>query len=172
MLLVTYGLRATDLVNLAVSDIDLVHNRISFKQSKTGHYYKADLIPSVKEAISAYILVCPSKKNKDFVFTSVYAPFGKLSRSVLWSIVSTRLDASVNTGNRKKGSHAIRSSIASNLVADKVPYPIVQEILGHVDANATKRYVAIDVERLRERALECLPASGSFLSYMEGGCWK
>jgi site-specific recombinase XerD len=172
LVLVTYGLRAKDLAELKIENIDFQHCCISFKQSKTGNLYQAKLLPIVQEALEIYLSVInPSLENKP-VFRSIHAPYRPLSRSAVWSIVSTRIKSSVETRGRKQGSHAIRSSMASGLVANDVPYPVVQKILGHSDPNATKRYVAIDIERLRKCSIECPEATGRFLSYLEGGEWK
>ena len=106
------------------------------------------------------------------LFYSTQAPYQPLSRGAVWSIVSGRIRSAVAADGRHRGSHAIRSSLASGLIADNVPYPIVQKVLGHTDPNATKRYVAIDIEQLRKCSLECPAATGKFLSYLEGGVWK
>lgn len=172
LMLITYGLRVKDLVELKTENIDFQRCCISFKQSKTGNLYQMELLPAVQEALVIYISeVNPSLENKT-VFRSIHAPYRTLSRSAVWSIVSTKIKSSVEAKGRKQGSHAIRSSMASGLIAADVPYPIVQKVLGHTDPNATKRYVAIDIERLRKCSLECPEATGRFLSYLEGGEWK
>lgn len=172
IVLATYGLRAKDLVELKIENVDFRHRLISFHQSKTKNLYQVEMLPAVQKALENYLSSTnPSLANKP-LFCSLHAPFRPLSRSAIWSIVSGTIASSVNANGRKRGSHAIRSSMASGLIADDVPYPIVQKILGHTDPNATKRYVAIDIERLRKCALECPVASGQFLSYLEGGEWK
>jgi len=172
LMLVTYGLRAKDLVELKTENIDFQHCCISFKQSKTGNLYQMELLPAVQEALEIYLSeVNPSLENKP-VFRSIHAPYRPLGRSAVWSIVATRIKSSVEAKDRKQGSHAIRSSMASGLIANDVPYPVVQKVLGHADPNATKRYVAIDIERLRKCSIECPEATGRFLSYLEGGEWK
>lgn len=172
LMLATYGLRAKDLVELKTENIDFQHCCICFKQSKTGNLYQMELLPAVQEALEIYLSeVNPLLENKP-VFRSIHAPYRPLSRSAVWSIVATRIKSSVGAKDRKQGSHAIRSSMASGLIANDVPYPVVQKILGHADPNATKRYVAIDIERLRKCSLECPEATGCFLSYLEGGEWK
>lgn len=95
-----------------------------------------------------------------------------MSRSGVWNIVSLRLMNSVEISGRKHGPHALRSSLASNLISEDVPYDVVRKVLGHTDPNATKRYAAIDVAHLRLCALECPQSTGAFKSYLEGGAWK
>ena len=172
IVLMTYGLRVKDLIELKTENIDFQHGYLSFRQSKTGKQYCAELLPTVKNALEAYLLeVNPLLENRK-LFCSTRAPYQPLSRGAVWSIVSERIHAAVAVDDRHQGSHAIRSSLASGLIADNVPYPIVQKIMGHTDPNATKRYVAIDIEQLRKCSLECPAATGKFLSYLEGGEWR
>ncbi|HKM33959.1 MAG TPA: tyrosine-type recombinase/integrase, partial [Lachnospiraceae bacterium] len=93
------------------------------------------------------------------LFCSIHAPFHPLSRSAIWSIVSTTIASTVDPNGRKRGSHAIRSSMASGLIADDVPYPIVQKILGHTDPNATKRYYDKRLFMVSKLANHCIYAA-------------
>jgi site-specific recombinase XerD len=172
LMLATYGIRATDLVCLKVGNIDFQHDCFSFIQSKTGNEYRATLLPAVKGALLCYLAEAASVHSQSPLFRRVLVPCGALSRSAVWSIVASRLKCSVVINGRKRGAHAIRSSMASGLIADDVPYTVVQKVLGHTDPNATKRYASIDIERLRKCALECPEATGHFASYLEGGAWK
>ena len=45
-------------------------------------------------------------------------------------------------------------SDATNMLAGDVPYPVISGILGHSNANTTRKYLAVDVERLRAMSLE------------------
>lgn len=172
ILLMTYGLRVKDLIELRMENIDFQHSRLSFTQSKTGSQYCAELLQPVKTALESYFAEINPLKENDVLFYSTYAPCQPLSRGAVWSIVSRRIDAAVDAADRHRGAHAMRSSLASGLIADDVPYAVVQDVMGHADPNATKRYVAIDIERLRKCSLECPAATGRFLSYLEGGEWR
>ena len=170
--LMVYGIRVTDLINLNISDINFIHDCFSFRQSKTENLYEADLLPQVKDSLLLYLQELKPDNSNTPLFQRLTAPFGRMSRSGIWNIVSLRLMNSVEISGRKHGSHALRSSLASNLILEDVPYDVVRKILGHSDPNATKRYAAIDVAHLRLCALECPQPTGAFKSYLEGGAWK
>lgn len=53
-----------------------------------------------------------------------------------------------------KGPHAMRSSLASALLAENVPLPIISEILGHSSTRTTEIYLKIDIKQLRNCSLE------------------
>lgn len=173
MTVLTYGMRAGDIVGLKFSDIDTKNLKISFIQSKTNVYYNAYLHPMVIDAINDYTMYGRPASDCPYIFLRSHAPYMKLSREAVWSIVSTRLSAGgiINHG-RRKGPHSLRSSLASHLVNSDVPYDIVRKILGHENPNSTKHYAAIDIEKLRKCALECPGPSGQFALYLKGGDWK
>lgn len=50
------GIRACDLINLRLSDIDWNNETITFKQSKTGNLVCLPITASVGNAITKYIL--------------------------------------------------------------------------------------------------------------------
>jgi len=111
--------------------------------------------------------------DSPYIFLRSSAPYGRLSKKSIWSVVYSHLKGSgIIIGKRKHGSHAIRSSLASLLVNDDVPYSVVQKILGHEDPNSTKHYAAIDIKRLRIYALDCPEPSGKFAGYLMGGDWR
>ncbi len=172
LMLAAYGIRAADLINLKVANVDFQCNHFSFVQSKTGNEYHADLLPAVRAALLSYLAAAKPESLSSPLFQKQSAPYGALTRSALWSIVDSKLKQTIRTDGRKKGPHAIRSSMASGLITDNVPYAVVQRVLGHTDPNATKRYASIDTERLRKCALECPEATGRFASYLEGCAWK
>jgi integrase len=55
--------------------------------------------------------------------------------------------------NKKKGMHSLRHTLASRLLAEHTPLPIISDILGHVSTDSTAVYLKVDVNRLRECAL-------------------
>lgn len=48
----------------------------------------------------------------------------------------------------------MRHSLASNLLKNNTPYPVITGILGHENTSTTRMYLAIDIEQLRSLALE------------------
>jgi site-specific recombinase XerD len=168
---VSYGLRANDISSLKFSETS--DGELAFLQSKTSAMYQANLLEKVSEVLQDYIQNGRPDSACEYIFIRSSAPYRKLSRSSIWSIVCTHLMKSgINIGSRKRGPHAIRASLATHLVNNDVPYHIVQKILGHQDPNTTKRYAAIDFNRLRSCALECPKPSGQFAVYLSGGAWK
>ena len=75
--------------------------------------------------------------------------------------------AGVDPTGRKHGLHSLRSTLASELVAENISYTVTQKILGHTNSAAINHYVKLDIEALRECALPVSPASGQFKMLLE-----
>ena len=54
----------------------------------------------------------------------------------------------------RKGVHSLRHTLASTMLANDVPLPVISSVLGHITTKATGIYLHIDIERLKECALD------------------
>lgn len=63
---------------------------------------------------------------------------------------------------RKHGPHALRHSLAGILLEKKTPLPVISEVLGHKNTESTRYYLRIDMNSLRQCALEVPPVARSF----------
>ena len=98
------------------------------------------------------------------------APYKGITTSVLRFATSKYFGlAGVDVSGKKHGPHTFRSSLASSMVNDDVPYEAVRAILGHSDPDAIKHYAKLDIEKLRECAIEVPKPSGSFKTFLDGG---
>ena len=62
--------------------------------------------------------------------------------------------AGLDISNRKHGPHALRHSLASNLLSNNTPMHVIKDVLGHTNLNTTKIYLNIDINTLKQFALE------------------
>lgn len=155
LLLARCGLRAGDIADLRFSDIDWETQTISRIQQKTGNVLGLPLFNDVGEAIIDYLKNSRPESNSDHVFIQHKPPFTHFGGSAVGSMVNHLIwKAGLKTGKRKCGSHALRHSLASRLLENDVPLPVISEILGHTNTKTTMEYLRIDVERLRACALE------------------
>ena len=70
------------------------------------------------------------------------------------------LRAGIQYDERRHGPHALRHSLATSLLNQETPLPIISEVLGHASPQSTMCYLKIDVNALRKCALEVPSASG------------
>jgi len=162
------GLRASDICNLSFKDIHYDTETIEIVQIKTGILQVLPLLPQIKISLNSYMLERKALNGSQYIFLRNSAPFLPLSRSAIWSITNKYFNISgVDTTSKKHGPHSLRSSFASSLIKENVPYSVVQKILGHEDPNSTKYYAKIDIEHLRVYALEVPEPAGGFARYLD-----
>lgn len=161
------GLRASDICNLSFKDIRYENETIEITQVKTGTLLVLPLLPEIKTALDSYLLERKTSNGSQYIFLRNSAPFLQLSRTAIWSITTKYFNsAKIDTTAKKHGPHSLRSSFASSLITENVPYSVVQKILGHEDPNSTKHYARIDIEHLRMYALEVPAPAGTFARYL------
>ncbi|MBT3177940.1 MAG: tyrosine-type recombinase/integrase [Desulfobacula sp.] len=153
------GLRAQDICNLSFDNLKWEINTIELFQEKT----KKPIILPMLEAVGLAIIDClkyarPECKSTKAIFLRLIPPIGKLEAPTLHSIVTQHMRiAGINIQDGKKhGPHALRHSLASALLEENTPLPIISEVLGHTNTESTSVYLKIDIKQLRTCSLEPL----------------
>ena len=107
--------------------------------------------------------------DSDVIFQKMRAPHGKIHPAYIYNVVSRSLKGSgADISCKRHGPHALRSSMASAMVSDGIPYHVVSDLLGHENRDVIKSYARIDIENLRKCSIEPLSAEGSFYAMLEG----
>ena len=167
LLALRLGMRSGDIANLKITDIDFVSKSVNFIQEKTRVPQYLELLPEIEDALESYLYTVRPDSNLPNVFLSIRPPVRTISSKTVYSLVSHRFEKSgIETGERKRGGHALRTTLASELVAEKVPYDAVRKILGHEDPVSAKYYVKFDIPSLRSCSIEVPPVSGKLAAYM------
>ena len=160
------GLRSGDIASLRMEDVDFENRTLYIVQQKTGRELRLPLVEDVGHAILDYLTARP-QSNKTQIFLTACAPYKPVSTGCLrYAMRKYISEAGIAIGNRKKGPHVLRSSLASSMVNDSVPYETVRRILGHSSDNAIKHYARIDIERLRPYCLIPPQPTGSFREFL------
>lgn len=155
LLLATYGLRRSDVSGLMLSDVDLGASVLRVRQQKTGVPVELPLMPEVGNALYDYVANERPRCGNQFVFQSLNRPFGRLSPGGVYGVamrILGRAGVAAEKGGRR-GSHIFRRSVATRLLGDEVPRPVISGVLGHEDPRSVEAYVSADVEHLRACAL-------------------
>ena len=161
LLISRLGLRASDVANLRFGDIDWESNKISFFQVKTKKQIELPLLKDVGESIIEYMRYGRPECNTDHIFVRHRAPIHEVTPSAIGSLVNSRLrKAGIKTEGRHHGSHALRHSLAGRLLENKIPLPVISEILGHATTDTTMTYLRVDINQLKNCALEVASYEG------------
>lgn len=166
LLAAQYGWRSGDIVKFRLSQIDWEKNIISFDQKKTGFPTEYPLLASVGNAVIDYLRYGRPESSAPEVIVSNGA--GKngspLKRPVVHAVVSKYMrEADIAHWQEKKhGPHALRHSLATNLLRKDVPLPVISAVLGHQSTQSTGIYLRIDVDRLSLCVLPVPPVESPF----------
>jgi integrase len=160
LLAIETGMRAIDICNLKIRDVDWKNEFIHFIQEKTGHILDIPLRASYGNAMMDYLLEERQDSNSAFFFLQCKAPYGKIiSHCCIFKILQTIVkNAGVESNGRINGTHMMRHNAASRMVRKGVPLPAIAGVLGHRDPNSTMTYISTDGEGLSKCTLP-LPGS-------------
>lgn len=150
------GMRAGDICSLSFKNIKWGYNEIELVQEKTKDKILLPLLPEVGSAIIDYLKYGRPITESNTIFVRHVCPITPLIPPTLHSIVSQYMQlAGINVPDGKKhGPHALRHSLASALLEENIPLPVISEVLGHTNTNTTSIYLKIDVNHLRRCALD------------------
>lgn len=162
------GLRASDIAQLQFSNLDWERNEIRLTQYKTGNPITLPLLSDVGNAIIDYLKYGRFKSESQHVFITCRAPYIPASKSTVCSAIRENISKSkVITDGRHHGSHSLRHSLASCLLKNEVPMPVISEVLGHAKTDTTMKYLRIDLTSLVKCTLPVPCVADSF--YMQKG---
>lgn len=148
------GMRGSDLANLSLHDIDWTNRTINTVMLKTGDELSIPIIPIVCKALSNYILYeRPRETAEGLVFISSNKVRGHYSKVSPGKIMEKVLNKCGICNGRRKGCHIVRHSIATQMIQRGAEIAIVSKNLGHRSPNSTLRYLASDIELMRECTL-------------------
>lgn len=155
LLATRYGLRVSDIIGLRFANIDWEKNLLKINQIKTSKQVSLPLSEEVGSAIIDYIKHDRPDVESPFVFLTAHAPYKELSSNVLsGNIMSWMHYAGIDSTNKRAGAHAMRHSLASNLLGVNETLPVISEILGHSTTESTSVYLKVSYDQLRMCALD------------------
>jgi len=162
------GLRLDDIRTLTLDALDFQSDAIRIVQQKTLTQLELPMVPELKAALLDYIHYGRPDVGGT-VFRVSYPPYSQMTKTGVGACFRRALrKAKIDKGSRGFGTRAFRSSLASSMVNDGIPYEAVRKALGHVDPNAISHYAKLDIEQLRAYALPVPEAGGAFAGFLAG----
>lgn len=155
MLAMRTGLRSIDIVNLKLDNIKWRTNTIEIIQQKTKRPLVLPLLAEVGNAIADYIMGGRPASDCKYIFLRSLAPYRQLDCSCTYKVSSKVMkDAGIcQAEGERKGFHRLRRTIATRLLENETPLPVISTILGHKKKESAKVYLSADIEHLRMCAL-------------------
>lgn len=163
LLAAEYGLRASDIVQLRMTDIDWDKNEINIVQYKTKKPLTLPLTASVGNAIIDFmknghpheggsLIICHLgnvRKGEPLHPSSLTATIGGALQ-----IMNLKTNA-----RRKIGPHSFRHSLASNMLDQGISMLTISSVLGHSLKQSTQAYLKLDLRQLAQCSLPIPPVT-------------
>lgn len=163
-MLLQYMMRSIDLCHLMLDDIDWMQNTITISASK-GHKQRVfPLTESVRYILLDYIKnERPKTPYRNLILTGHYPhrPVGRPG-SLGRTVRQVAKEAGIDLEGWKFGTHSLRRTGATHLMEKGAEYRTISDVLmqsdnGTAACGTTMTYLRVDIERLRDAALEVLP---------------
>lgn len=148
------GIRAGDIINIKLSDIDWKNKEILIIQGKNDSYLKLPLNNNACKVLADYVLNGRPETKSDKLFIRSSAPFEGFHDGVSINNMLRRraMGAGVTVGG-KNTIHGIRRMIATEMIKSDQSIYTVAQILGHQSIKSSRQYIDLDVEGLRKCTL-------------------
>ena len=158
LLLVTrLGIRAGDITSLKLSDLNWQSKTIEIRQSKTKNTVTYPILNDIGWALIEYLKNARPISESPFLFIRMNAPYEAFGKDAnLHNIITkyTRLAGIHVPKGKKHGLHSLRHTLASSLLEQGTPLPVISEILGHFNSKSIGVYLHTGIEGLRSCAID------------------
>ncbi len=161
MILLAYrhGMRASEVCNLRLPDVDLKAGSISVRRLKGSLHtvqplYRHKGQPLLDEVTALRTWLRQRESDgSDYLFLSQKG--GRLHRSQFFRIFQACAETA-GLPSQNRHPHALKHSLASHLVAGNVNLALVRQCLGHKAIGSTMKYVAVSDTQATEAAQAAL----------------
>jgi len=151
MLGIVLGLRAVDVANLKLTDVDWQNGVIKILQTKTAKSVILPLTRDVGEALADYILNGRPQSDSPYVFLRMLTPHTGIGATAIGEIYRDCCKAAGLPVSKR--FHNLRRALGTSMVNAGVPVTTAAQVFGDVDIDPMKQYIAVDTEHLKLCAL-------------------
>jgi site-specific recombinase XerD len=152
LLLARLGLRAGDIVNFRLSDIDWKGAGIHVC-GKGRRHTRLPLTQEVGQAIVAYLQDSRPRTNADMLFVRCRAPFRAFGSHCAVSDIVDRALRRAGVARPSRGAaHLLRHSVATSMLRQGASLQDIAAILRHRSVETTQIYAKVDIAALRQIA--------------------
>lgn len=167
------GLRSSDIRFLKFTDLDWDNNLIYLEQFKTKRKIELPLLTDIGEAIIDYIQHGRPRSESKSIFLRASSPYEPLTSTGLYVIINKYFQRSnVEWGKRRHGVHAMRHSLATNMLKKGTPIAVISDSLGHADSIMTMKCIHLNIDGLLKCTLEVPIVDNDFYLQQGGGIYE
>lgn len=154
LLLARLGLRAGEVVQLRLDDVDWHGGQLRIRASKTYRERRLPLTLELGEALVAYLREGRPASTHREVFLSVHPPFAPFTGpTCVGGLVRRACRRAGFPAELQLGAHALRHGAATQMVCQGASFKAVADVLGHQSLQTTGIYAKLDLATLAQVAL-------------------
>ena len=146
-----YGLRSSEVVNLALKDFDWINETFVVARAKRGRVQQFPIQFEVGEAILRYLHkgrpLCLCRR----LFVTLRPPYRPVRPTTLWGIVADRMKM-LGIVSENRGGHSLRHACATELLRSGSSLREIADFLGHRDMTSVCIYAKYDMQSLQQVA--------------------
>ena len=152
LLMITVGLRAGEVADLQLKDIDWRKSSMRLGRTKSRRVEYLPLTTEAGEALAAYLKRRPPTETRH-VFVSLTTPRGRPMTASAVSIAMRRSFARCLPGEPTHGTHVLRHTLATGMLAKGATFKEIADILRHHNIETTAIYAKVDFKGLEHVVL-------------------
>ena len=155
ILILYTGIRGCDVAQMSLESIDWSKEIIVINQSKTNITLKLPLSVIVGNAIFDYLKEERPLTHNNYLFIRQNKPYDRLKDGSIGNIATKIMklaDIRKNAYDRK-GFHLFRHHLATTLLKNNVPQPVISRSLGHTSPKSLEPYLSADFVHLKKCSL-------------------
>ncbi|WP_442773502.1 site-specific integrase [Paenirhodobacter enshiensis] len=146
-LLARLGLRARDVAELRLADIDW-HAATIAVCGKGRRTVRLPLPQDVGDALIAWLAGTRPAEPGDVVFLRLLPPFGPINSGVVGGVVRRAIERAGIENPPSRGSHLLRHSAATTMLRGGATLDAIATVLRHRSTETTAHYAKVDVAML------------------------
>lgn len=147
------GMRASDVAALRRDDVDLAAGVLQLQSPKHRRYVELPVPRRLANAIGDYLKQGRPACATPSLFVVHRAPHGGTLKAVSIKGIVIRRAAHAGLGDRIRGTHILRHSVATQLINAGASIKQIADLLGHRSIDTTAIYAKVDLRSLAAVAL-------------------
>jgi len=152
LLMATVGLRAGEVANLKIEDIDWQKSSIKLDSTKSHRIDYLPLVSKAGETLAAYLKRRPQTETRH-LFISLTTPVGRPLSTWAVSMGIRRAFKRCFPSEPSRGAHVLRHTLATRLLAKGATFKEIADVLRHRNIETTAIYAKVDFNALSNVAV-------------------
>jgi len=146
------GLRGCDIAGMTLDSIDWDRDLIYIRQQKTKFPLELPLTAVVGNAIYDYLTSERPHTECRYLFISQNKPYDHLKNGSIGNVAVRIMNTAGirQSKSDRKGFHIFRHHLATALLGNGVPQPVISRTLGHTSPDSLEAYLSADFPHLKE----------------------